>query len=453
MTRKKYLILILILVTSALFVWGAKRQATLVNIDMHSTDQSAYMRDAKNLSQTNFRFVTGRNRMPVYPSIMALFYHDGMPDEEYFALGKWVGIVIALLVLGIVFFIFNRYAKPLDALTATLVVSFTVIVYKAPFFQPELLFYGESFILFVLILELLKRPRIAIAAAAGLIGGIAHLTKASILPAIVLCLVCLMLRAIIQIIDHHKQQRACDKPASQIKPILLTHIYSISVFLVAFLLLILPYIHTSKERYGSYFYNVNSTFYIWYDSWHEASEGTRIHGDTIGWPDMPEDEIPGFHRYIQEHTPGQIIGRFARGLMILHSAASNSYGYAFFIIMYGAFAALLIFQNRGLLLSRLFNRANAVRLFFIFAYFTGYLLLYAWYTPIASGNRFILALFLPAMLLLIRILSLAQNHHASVQVFGSTIEARTFSSVILLMLLAYIISVYPLRVSTMYGGN
>ena len=34
--------------------------------------------------------------------------------------------------------------------------------------------------------------------------------------------------------------------------------------------------------FGQYFYNVNSTFYIWYDEWGDAIKGARAHGDRVG---------------------------------------------------------------------------------------------------------------------------------------------------------------------------
>ena len=47
-----------------------------------------------------------------------------------------------------------------------------------------------------------------------------------------------------------------------------------------------PYLSTSKRVFGQYFYNVNSTFYMWYDDWPHASVGTMTScGDpmpTIG---------------------------------------------------------------------------------------------------------------------------------------------------------------------------
>ena len=72
----------------ALFIWGASRQSMLVNTNMHSTDQSAYMDYAKNMARTHFQFVGGRNRMPIYPGFMSLFYRQGMSDEDFLKIVK-----------------------------------------------------------------------------------------------------------------------------------------------------------------------------------------------------------------------------------------------------------------------------------------------------------------------------------------------------------------------------
>ena len=47
-----------------------------------------------------------------------------------------------------------------------------------------------------------------------------------------------------------------------------------------------PYLRTNKTVFGRYFYNVNTTFYVWYDDWPQASVGTIKHGDDVGWPKM-----------------------------------------------------------------------------------------------------------------------------------------------------------------------
>ena len=158
------------LLAIVIFIWGARQQGILVNIDMHSTDQSAYMDYAKNMAETNWRFVGGRNRMPAYPALMSFFYADGMSDDAFFALGKNVGIAIGLVCLGVTFFLFYKASSLIDSFTATLVAAFTVFAYKAPYFQTEILFYTVSLILFYLLLKFVREPSLKTAALAGVIG-------------------------------------------------------------------------------------------------------------------------------------------------------------------------------------------------------------------------------------------------------------------------------------------
>ena len=183
---------ILMLLSILLFLWGSERQASLVNLSMHSTDQSAYMHYAKELARTDFAFVGGRNRMPLYPALISLFYTDGMTDEEFFERGKRVGIALGIIVLALVFVIFRWSGHIEDALTVTLVAMFTIFVYKSPYFQPEVLFYGIGLLLFGSLLELIRRPNLSTAVLAGCVGGVAHLTKASVLPSLLLASACLV---------------------------------------------------------------------------------------------------------------------------------------------------------------------------------------------------------------------------------------------------------------------
>jgi hypothetical protein len=55
---------------------------------MHGTDQAAYFNYAKKISRTNFKYLGGRNRMPVYPAIMSFFYKEGMSDQTFFEIRK-----------------------------------------------------------------------------------------------------------------------------------------------------------------------------------------------------------------------------------------------------------------------------------------------------------------------------------------------------------------------------
>ena len=450
--RKNLLYLALLMLVLFVYVWGASRQSLEVNTDMQSSDQSAYMNYAKKLSESKFKYIGDRNRMPLYPALMALLFDNNMSDDSFFELGKKVGIFIGALVSVLVFFIFKHNNKLLDAVTATLIAIFTVLVYKAAYFQTDVLFYGFSLLLFFLLLSLIENPRLITATLAGLVGGVAHLTKASVLPVIILAAGLLLVRGAIIVRQKFSTSEKPDRNQSLSH---ITGIYGICVgaLIISFLMVITPYIRISKEIFGQYFYNVNSTFYIWYDSWKEVELGTKAHGDRIGWPDMPEDQIPSLRKYLNEHSIREIKMRLGQGFKNIFSTVVHSYGYFEFTCFYFLIIILLFSQNIKIIHIRQFWRDHAFSFLFITGYFVGYLTLYAWYTPIASGNRFVLSLFLPAMLLFVRALSVSQDHNLSIVIFRRRIEATAISPLILLFLIAYLLTVFSFRISTMYAGS
>ena len=115
---------------------------------------------------------------------------------------------------------------------------------------------------------------------------------------------------------------------------------------MAFLAVLSPYLLNSKRVFGHYFYNVNSTFYVWYDDWPAASQGTYQHGDGVGWPKMPASEIPSMGKYLREHSAGQIATRIKDGLTEMAVVSYNRLWYFKYVTLYLAFAAVL-FASSG----------------------------------------------------------------------------------------------------------
>lgn len=416
--------LLAILLLMVLFISGAFVQGRVQNTDMDASDQSAYMRYAKAMHQTNWQFAGSRNRMPLYPALMSMLFSDGMSDEVYFERGKKVGILLALLVCIGIFLLFRSVSDPPMALAATLLAAFSVIVFKAPWFQADVLLYGWSLLFFHLAIRLIQKPSARLGALCGLIAVLAHLTKASILLSV------LLLGFVLVVLAIQRGFRQDWKNA--IQPMI-----SILVMAFTFLLLLSPYLQTSKQIYGRYFYNVNSTFYIWYDSWEEASAGTKAHGDRIAWPDMPEEDIPSFHKYMEEHCAKQIVGRFTDGAFELFLRSLRSSGFLPLLIL------LLIFSYY-----RRREEAGAappgLEVLFVALNFCLYTALYAWYTPIADGTRLILQLFLPLIYICLKWTRTGWNS-----------EVNTFDwlpNTILLVIAGYLLFFFPSLISSVYGG-
>ena len=436
----------------SLFVVGAWRQAEMVNLDMKLVDQSAYMQYAQDMRTSHFRHIGDRSRMPVYPSLMALFYRPGTTEEAFFELGKMVGIGIAIVVLVAAFFTFLRYVQMFEAFTAIQVAAFTVFAYKSPYFQAEVLFYGVTFLLFVLMVELITRPRVAVAFACGMIGGIAHLTKASVLPGMIVCWFFLFLRFLSGYAAEHLHRKPAVSEAGP-RSLPLQAILSLVLCVMVFFLTVFPYIHASKKRFGYYFYNVSTTFYLWCDSREEYIRGPKAHGDRKGWPQMPPDQVPSMHKYWHDHSGRQIAVRFVRGAETMRNRVIRSYGYAAFLLIYLCCDVLLIWQNRAHFNFLFGNPTMSVLPFFIVSYFAVYLAADAWYMVLSPGNRYVLTLFLPVLFIFVRVIAYARKNGLSVSLFGRRIPASAASSLILIALLFYLCFIFPSRISSMWGGS
>ena len=448
---RKIVLAIIAFLVIVVFVGGALIQAIKVNTDFNSVDQLAYMKYAKNLAETNFQFVGGRNRMPLYPSIMALMYKKGISEYDFFLRGKIFGILIGITGSIVTFLILRSISESLETITGTLVAMFTVFVYKSPYFQADVLFYIIGLVLFFLIIRLIKTPDFFTAISAGIVAGVGYLTKASVLPGVLLAAVLLLFRGFFVFWKRYRSQKEDCKGEESF--VLLRNIFYVLLFLGCYLAVIYPYIKTSKERFGRYFYNVNSTFYMWYDSWGEVKKGTRAHGDRQGWPDMPEKEIPSFQRYISENTPKKIIARLGNGYIMIIKFVFQSYGYAKFILFYAFNLTLLIYQNLDKFLKHFFKSYNWLILTFVMGYFIGYTTLYAWYTPIAYGNRFVLSLFLPAVFLFVWIITFARKNNLNFNFLGREISASYISPAVLLFLISYLIADYPFDIQRIFGGR
>jgi hypothetical protein len=367
-----------------------------------------------------------------------------MSDAAFFTVGKYVNLVLSLFLLAGLAGIFRCYLPWLTALTLLLITAFTVFIFKAGFFQTELLFYFINFCLFLLMMRSLQRNAWPLAILTGIVAGIAHLTKASILPGLALFLAVAGLRwGWVALQSRDSVQGGLPKR-------LLSNLLPVALVGICFLITVYPYISTSKRVFGHYFYNVNSTFYMWYDSWEEAKQGTRAHGDRVGWPTMPLEEIPSLRKYLREHTSEQIVNRVVGGGQTVLNNVVNSYGYFKYIILYFILLVAAMFWSWRQVVQAL--RTNPLLYLFLVTYFVLYFLLCFWYAPIASGNRIILAQFLPLLF------SLAYGFHGLLR--SSTIKAGKYcitpsavaTVVILLIVVVDIYFVLTERVGIIYGG-
>ncbi len=370
------IVALIVIAILALYAFEAHHRRQEKSTPAALGDQSAYLGYARHLYESNYTVTEDRNRMPVYPFLLSLIYRPGMTEDEFLGRAQSFTVNLSILLLLGLYFVFRKFFPPWPAISLLAATAFGVFIYRAGKAQVELLFYFVSFCAFVLLLEMFLKPRWWLALFAGVTTGLAHLTKASILPALVIWVVLFA----VQIFWSFRAN-----PWRRLG--------MLALVLAGFLAVVFPYIQTSKRIYDSYFYNVNSTFVMWCDSSTEAYEFLSVHGDKDQWREVQADERPSFRKYWREHSLRQIVARVAGGSRELAKKNIRAIGYYKFVV---ALAAIGLFLTaRRTRQAREALAANPFAAMFSLLFLAGYFLLYAWYDLVSNDTRFVLSIFLP----------------------------------------------------------
>ena len=417
------------------------------NHNLTRSDQRAYMNFAKKAYESRFQYTGTRNRMPLYPWIQALFYSPPMDDEAFFQQGKRLNValsLVGLLALGIVFF--HKFSR-LYAFYAILAIAFLVFAIKSPYFQVEILFYTLFGLAFILSLETLLSPKWHKSIGVGVLFALAHFSKASALPGLFIFISSYGVLFLSRLFSRSLNR----EQARQI-------LYHALAPLVVFMALLFPYFQESKDKYGAYFYNVNTTFYIWYDSWDEVKEGTRAAGDRHGWPDMPDEEIPSLSKYLREHTADEIIERFRNGAAALLRSGCHSGNYSFGYCSQVGLSLLILALGLPLLFKGLRRRKgvkNMHIIWYVLLFFLLYALSFVWYMPIIGwGHRTLLSLAIPLLWTIGLIVHAPQIQSLRWTIFQGSMKVFPIVYLLLTLTLFYeIYQVITLRAETVYSGS
>ena len=243
-------------------------------------DQGAYLAYARYLYESNYTVVAERNRMPVFPFLLSLLYEPGLSEIQFLRRAQAFNVNLSIFLLLLLFLIFRKFFPPWHAVALVAATAFGVFMYRAINAQTEPLFYFISFCAFVLLLRMFVTPRWWLAALGGATMGLAHLTKASVLPALIVWSAVFLA----QIFWSFRRVPAATKFWRRVGMLL--------VAIAAFLAVVGPYIQTSKRIYGQYFYNVNSTFVMWCDSSSEGWNFLNEHAQKDEWRSLPPEQLP-----------------------------------------------------------------------------------------------------------------------------------------------------------------
>jgi len=446
----KYLKYVAIILLSFVFVVlyynGATKHADTLNTNYRLHDQGAYLYYAQQLHDTDYQYTGRRNRHPLYPIILSAFYKTGMSLDDYFVKGKRLNIIFSIIFLAALFIIFYKLFRVHTAVNLFLMTAFTIFIFKAPYFQCELLYYFLAFITFLLILKMFTGPTWYYAVLTGVFTGLTYLTKASVMAALGLFAIWFSVKVVFNLFLIVKNRGAQPVSAKS----LLMPVVSIALVIITFVLVVYPYISTSKRIFGRYFYNVNSTFYMWYDSREEMKSGTRVHGDREGWPKMPAEMIPSSKKYFQEHSIGQVFNRVWTGLVTSIKANKHAYGYFWYLFYYFLFFVIMVILNfkKSLHLAR----EHIFLLLFLVSYFGVYFGVNAWWNYLGPSVRHILAIFLPLMFIVNYIIKLLPETRINIWRYNVNF-VKVFNVFIYIILIYDVYTILTVRLLTMMAGD
>jgi len=429
-----FLIVALFVLVGVQYYRQVNQHSQDVNREPQFSDQRSYLRIAETAYQTDFQYKGDRNRTPLFPYLLAVFYHPEMTELDFFRRSQQVNIYLSLILLIGVYLITRKFIPTEQSVLLTLIAAVSLFVYKAGYVQPELLFYFLNYVSFILMGWMLVKPSLWLAAATGLVLALAYMAKASILPALALFLIVYIVQQFSlwnqdRVMKH--DSNTSSKASSIAGPGLLRYRASSGVLMVlVFLTLLSPYLLENKRLFGSYFYNVNTTFYAWYDSWEQVEEGAKSHVDDRGRLDMPPDQIPSMGKYLRDHTPQQIYRRLISGFQSEFAVLRKPYGRFNFPAIYSF--VLLVFCLYNIRLSLKLSRRYIFLLVFVLAYFGGYLISFAWFAPIANFyvGRFTYGLYLPYLFSLFVVLNKLVEEIQYIHLGGRSIRAANLVCII-----------------------
>ena len=444
---------------AAFYVAGAVEHARTVNTFKARGDQSLYLGEAQQIyrnwqGQSPPVLVGRRNQMPLFGAYLALFWDPQGSDAAFFEQAKMLNIGLSVALMAMLAWLFRANLPPLVATNLTLIVAFGYFVFRAGYAQGELLFFTLFFAAFLACWSLLRSPdargRLWTAAVAGVVAALAHLSKASALPLVGIFLAVYGADIVGGLVANRRGANAMGHARPQ-KAFLRRGLAAL-VMIGCFFGALYPYISNSKRAFGSYFYNVNTTFYAWYDDWPEASVGTRLHHDDTGWPDLPPSEIPSPGKYVRTHSVADILERIGGGFEDMAVRSYRTFWYLKYVVLYCGFAVVLALVNRAAFASLVRRRWALV--VFLAIYAGVYATAVAFYSPISgTGTTRFLQPHLAPLLFVLSLFFTSKPFSETRWSFGdTTFTAAHFHLVVFATLaLDLVFTVWP-RLMTTYGG-
>jgi len=359
---------------------------------------------------------------PLWPWVAAWTAHDGHSiDQETFAdhspadlaffeRGKWLNVWISgIFLMGLGWWVARQWTV-LATLNFLLLAMLGALLPRAVAFQPEPVYFILFFLCWVAGTSLFARNPLAGYVGFGLLCGLAGLAKGSIQPLMAAWFLVMAVRFVI----------ALWAPAERWSPA--RHALGVVLTAAVFLLVMAPRIVYGQERWGRPFFSYPNVW-MWMDDFPTGFAWMVAHPDAAALDAVPREEWPSLATYRATHPPEQMVARLRDGLFgdggsvrtfIAPKGSGRNAGTpekpwkrlleprGWFLVAAAALTATAAAlgwagRRRGPVLPAPPTRWPEAWCHALFATgaVIGFALLYAWYSPIGRGDRFMLSLWMP----------------------------------------------------------
>ncbi len=372
------------------------------NQDLQSSDQNAYLALAKENAGRWWPAKTDGGRNPLVPWLLQPWLTDDSAETFASAKRANVGFGVVASILLAVFFL--RRLPFLPALSLAMLSAFCVILPVSTFVGAEVIFYTAYFFFWVACWRLLMANRLRDYAIAGLLGSVAYLAKPSLLLTALVFIPLILFR-------WWSVRRTTHSTDWNAGKMLLGSILFSSVFLVP----VLPRALDARAKFGSSFQNT-ATSCFWYENWEQVLPHlAKLSPKRIA--EIPEAERPSMSKYWQKHTLPEMFARLNSGMLVqfqnfflpektlkkrketpppkpLRLTIARRGAYPLALLLLGTALAAGAQRGKG---SDTEGTPRRTLIGFTLGCFVLHFLAFSFYTPLASGARFIMGMFIPVL--------------------------------------------------------
>ena len=367
-------------------------------------DQTIYLEHAAAWKRDGVRHTFPRQHMPGYGALLAPFMRADEGITDFFWRGKTIAITLSLAAWLALIPVLRLALPWTESILIFLAAGFLLFVFRAGYYQPELLFNTLFLLSLILLLKMLAHPRLGLAVAAGAAFAATHALKASMSAALGLFIAASAVRFLMTGLRGQWRLAATGLAIAAVVP-------------AVFLSLLSPYLVTSKQNFGSYFFSAHTRYHMWVDT-HEASRAlvamkvesqrpgldeTRLRNNAEDYEanrphfdDWREHGLPSPARYFREHSLRQVAATWLDTADRQLDRIKRDYlGLTRFLHgLVGALIAACVLNWRET--ARLVRRHWLVIGTYL-AFVGGYFVVYVFYAKIGMGPRLILTLAMPVI--------------------------------------------------------